>query len=90
MLITVSFSAAVSAQGDWKQHVGKAGESGWRCHVIQPDPNDHGPDGINFQDWSGNGLVDVMVNYEEGKYSRLYFHPGTKTCRDPWSDWIEF
>ncbi|QEG22891.1 FG-GAP repeat domain-containing protein [Mariniblastus fucicola] len=78
------------AQDVWQQHVGKAGESGWRCHVIQPDPNDHGPDGINFHDWNNDGFVDVLVNYEEGKFSRLFFNLGVKKCHSTWSDWIEF
>ena len=90
ILIANVLSAVVFAQDAWMQHVSKAGESGWRCHVIQPDPSDHGPDGINFHDFDGDGFVDVMVNYEEGKHSRLYFHPGVKTCRDRWNDWIEF
>lgn len=90
MLFATVFSAAVSAQDAWKQYVGKAGPDGWRCHVIQPDPQDHGPDGINFHDWNGDGHIDVFVNYEEGKYSRLYFHPGIDKCRGLWRDWIEF
>lgn len=66
-----------------------AGE-GWKVHVIQPDPEDHGPDGINFHDWDKDGDIDVFVNYEEGKYSRLYFNPGRDSVRDKWNDYIEF
>ena len=74
----------------WKQYVGKAGPSGWRVNVIQPDPNDHGPDGFNHHDWDGDGDLDVLVNYEEGAYSRLYFNPGKTKVRDLWTDYIEF
>ncbi len=56
-----------------KQHVGKAGSSGWRVNIIQSDPHDHGPDGFNPHDWDGDGDVDVFVNFEEGGYSRLWF-----------------
>ncbi|MDA0725864.1 MAG: VCBS repeat-containing protein, partial [Verrucomicrobia bacterium] len=74
----------------WKQYVGKPGPSGWRCHVVQADPRDHGPDGINIHDWDKDGHHDLFVNFEEGKYSRLYFNPGPKKVRRPWTDFIEF
>lgn len=73
----------------WREHAGKAGPSGWKCHVIQPDPQDHGPDGINIHDWDGDGDLDLFVNYEEGKFSRLYFNPGPDKIRDPWSEYME-
>ena len=73
----------------WKQHVGKAGPSGWRVNVIQPDPENHGPDGFNYHDWDGDGDLDVFVNFEEGGYSRLYFNPGKDKIRDLWTDYIE-
>lgn len=73
----------------WKKFVGKAGADGWRVNVIQPDPNNHGPDGFNPHDWNGDGNPDVMVNYEEGGYSRLYFNPGKNKIRSPWSDYIQ-
>ena len=43
----------------WKQFVGQKGPSGWRANVIQPDPQDHGPDGFNHHDWDGDGDVDI-------------------------------
>ncbi|MGB0371267.1 MAG: DUF6250 domain-containing protein [Opitutales bacterium] len=64
--------------------------SGWKCHVISADPNDDGPDGINFHDWDGDGDIDLFVNYEEGAYSRLFFNPGSADIRSSWSDYIEF
>jgi hypothetical protein len=73
----------------WKQFVGKAGTSGWRVNVIQPDPGNHGPDGFNFHDWDGDGDLDVLVNFEEGGFSRLYFNPGIDKIRDLWTDYIE-
>ena len=86
----ILIASTLRAADEWKQHVGEPGPTGWRCHVIQPDPQDHGPDGINIHDWNGDGLPDVFVNYEEGRYSRLYFHPGDKDLRDPWTDYLEF
>jgi len=73
----------------WKQYVGKPGTSGWRVNVIQPDPHDHGPDGFNHHDWDGDGELDVLVNFEEGGYSRLYFNPGKGSIRERWTDYIE-
>ncbi len=78
------------AESPWQQYGGKTGLSGWRCHVLQPDPKDHGPDGINLHDWNGDGLLDVFVNYEEGAYSRLYLNPGKEGVRELWSDFVEF
>ena len=84
-------AAGIPADGaNWKRYRGKAGPTGWRCHVIQPDPKNHGPDGINLHDWDGDGDLDVFVNYEEGRYSRLYFNPGRDKVRDLWGDFIEF
>jgi hypothetical protein len=86
-------AAAVPAetkQHPWMTYSGKEGPSQWKCHVIQADPMDDGPDGINLHDWDGDGDTDLLVNYEEGKYSRLYFNPGSKAVRDSWTDFVEF
>jgi arylsulfatase A-like enzyme len=88
LLCTVSCLAAEPAA--WKQHAGKPGPSGWRCNIIQPDPEDHGPDGVNIHDWDDDGDLDLFVNYEEGKYSRLYFNPGKTDVRKIWSEYVEF
>ena len=74
----------------WQTHCGVPGPTGWRCHIIQPDPDNDGPDGINLHDWDGDGDLDLFANAEEGKYSRLYFHPGRKLLRECWDDFIEF
>ena len=74
----------------WEFYGGKSGPSGWRCHVIQSDPKDDGPDGINVHDWDGDGITDLFVNFEEGGFSRLYFNPGPKKVKKAWSDFIEF
>ena len=74
----------------WKQYVGKPGPDDWRVNVIQPDPEDHGPDGFNHHDWDDDGDLDVFVNFEEGGYSRLYFNPGKDNIRALWTDYIEF
>lgn len=89
LLIISVLSLTVNAD-DWQKLVGKPGDSGWMCNVIQPDPKNHGPDGINLYDWDGDGLVDLFVNYEEGKYSRLFFNPGKEKVKGLWTDFIEF
>ncbi len=65
--------------------------SEWRCHIIDPDPKDHGPDGVTVRDFDGDGLPDLLVPFEEGNFSRLYFHPGFADVRHQsrWS-FIEF
>ena len=90
LLLTGGWLHLGAAPPNWQTYGGKAGPTGWRCHVIQPDPGDHGPDGINVHDWNGDGDSDLFVNYEEGKYSRLYFNPGPKETRRPWNNYIEF
>lgn len=87
-LISTVSDVALAAEA-WREHVSKPGPSGWRCNVIQPDPNDHGPDGFNCHDWDGDGDLDVLVNFEEGGYSRLYFNPGKDKIRELWTDYIE-
>ena len=73
-----------------QQYSGVTGPSGWKCHIIQSDPQDHGPDGMNWHDWNEDGYPDVFINYEEGKTSRLYFNPGPSKIHQPWENYIEF
>ncbi len=74
----------------WRTYIGQPGPSGWRAHVIHPDPKDAGPDGFNAHDWDADGDLDVLVNYEEGEYSRLYFNPGNKAIHQVWEEYIQF
>ena len=90
LLFTGGLLQAEAKEENWKVYSGKAGPNGWRCHTVHPDPKDHGPDGINVHDWDADGDYDLFVNYEEGKYSRLYFNPGPGKSRHPWSQFIEF
>lgn len=65
--------------------------SEWRCHIIDPDLKDHGPDGVTVCDIDGDGRPDLLVPFEEGNYSRVYFHPGFADARHQsrWS-YIQF
>ena len=90
LLFTGGLLQAEDKEENWKIYSGKAGPSGWRCNTIHPDPKDHGPDGINVHDWDGDGNHDLFVNYEEGKYSRLYFNPGPGKTRKTWDRYVEF
>ncbi|MFT5472591.1 MAG: hypothetical protein ACI856_000910 [Kiritimatiellia bacterium] len=89
-VLTATLSGVALAAEVWPEHISKPGANGWRCNVVQADPEDHGPDGINIHDWDCDGQLDLFVNYEEGKYSRLYFNPGKHAVRDPWPDFVEF
>jgi hypothetical protein len=90
LLPLLTFTSISVGQEAWLNEIGKPGESGWRCNVIQPDPKDHGPDGFNYNDWDGDGDLDVLVNFEEGGFSRLYFNPAKEKIRGLWTDFIEF
>jgi len=89
LALLLAASQLTSALEAWEEYVGRPGPSGWRCHVVHPDPEDDGPDGVNIHDWDGDGDLDLFVNYEEGKYSRLYFNPGAERVRDVWSEYTE-
>lgn len=80
----------VIAKENWEKFTGQEGATGWKCHVIFPDSEDDGPDGINWHDWDKDGQLDLFVNYEEGKKSRLYFNPGINKVTQVWNDYIEF
>jgi hypothetical protein len=89
-LVAVVVASPTSAQQNvWEQYRGKPGPTLWRCNVIQADPMDDGPDGINLHDWDGDGDLDVFSNAEQGAYSRLYFNPGRGKVREYWRDFIE-
>ena len=95
LLVLIAAGGVIAArknkrQPNWSEFCGKVGPSGWRCNVVQPDPKNAGPDGINVHDWDGDGDLDMFVNYEEGAYSRLYFNPGKDKIRGLWSDYIQF
>ena len=90
ILVGCVAASLCAAEPTWKTSGGRKGPSGLRCHVIQPDPKDTGPDGINLHDWDGDGDLDVFVNAEEGKFSRLYFNPGSAAVRALWTEWVEF
>ena len=63
----------------------------WQCHIVDPDSKDHGPDGVTIRDFDQDGLPDLLVPFEEGNFSRLYFHPGYQYAENQ-SRWnyIEF
>lgn len=89
-IATLGFLLPLSSEEASQQYKGKAGATGWKCHVVLSDPEDHGPDGINWHDWDGDGYPDLFVNYEEGKKSCLFFNPGPKEVHKPWKDYISF
>ena len=58
----------------------------WTCHTIDADPQDHGPDGVTVRDFNGDGRTDLLVPFEQGGYSRIYWHPGYASVTDQ-SSW---
>ncbi|MEX2565801.1 MAG: FG-GAP and VCBS repeat-containing protein [Cyclobacteriaceae bacterium] len=45
----------------------------WKMHTI--DNSSLGSDGTKLADVNGNGKMDMVVGWEEGGITRLYFHP---------------
>ena len=58
----------------------------WICHTIDGDPQDHGPGGVTVRDFNADGRPDLLVPFEQGGYSRIYWHPGHKLVTDE-SQW---
>lgn len=63
----------------------------WICHTVDGDPQDHGPDGVTVRDFNADGRPDLLVPFEQGGYSRIYWHPGHDSITDEskWSH-VEF
>ena len=59
-------------------------------HVFDPATRKGGPDGISLGDFNDDGLLDVVVPFEEGGYTRLYLHPGVDRVEKPWTDIVQF
>ncbi len=55
---------------------------GWSRHTI--DDRLRGADGVKLADANGDGLVDLVVGWEESGQTRAYFHPGNSAVRRPW------
>lgn len=53
----------------------KGPDLSWRMHVI--DSSSEGADGTKMADVNGDGHQDIVVGWEEGGITRLYFNPGT-------------
>ncbi|TWU27873.1 FG-GAP repeat domain-containing protein [Bythopirellula polymerisocia] len=54
----------------------------WAAHII--DTSSDGADGVKLCDVNGDGLPDVVTGWEEGGLTRICFHPGKETVREPW------
>lgn len=74
-LVALLFLAAPwwSAQGQWERHVIEAARTGLE-----------GADGVRVADVDGDGFPDVVTPWEEGRRTRVYFHPGPEQLRSPW------
>lgn len=63
------------------------GADEWKIHTIDPaDPANHlaGADGVRPADFDGDGRIDFVTGWEEGKQVRVYRNPGPDLARDPW------
>ncbi|MEM7371366.1 MAG: VCBS repeat-containing protein [Bacteroidota bacterium] len=58
-------------------------QSSWKMHTI--DNSSKGADGAKLTDVDGDGLLDILVGWEQGHHTRLYHHPGLGQAMQPWS-----
>ncbi len=70
MVMPLLFGSGIYAQS----------EKPWKRHVI--DDTSLGSDGTKLADVNGNGHMDIVVGWEEGGITRLYFNPGDPN--EPW------
>ncbi len=54
----------------------------WKRHTI--DKSSQGADGVKLGDFNGDGLMDVVTGWEEGRVTKLYLNPGPEKIREPW------
>ena len=54
----------------------------WKCHTI--DNSGSGADGVRLGDANKDGLMDIVVGWEESGYTKTYFHPGYEKVTQKW------
>lgn len=54
----------------------------WTCHTIDADSPDHGPDGVTVRDLNDDGRLGLLVPFEQGGDSHIYWHPGNASVTD--------
>lgn len=60
----------------------RAQNSSWERHVI--DSSLSGVDGIRLADVNKDKLMDIATIWEEGGYTKVYFHPGYSLIKQKW------
>lgn len=64
-----------------------SGAEPWKQHAIDPArPIEHlsGADGVRLGDVNGDGRLDMVTGWEEGKAIRICLHPGPGKVTEPW------
>lgn len=56
----------------------------WLVHIIDPDPDNKGPDGVRLADVNKDGRMDIVTGWEEGNQSKIYLNPGPAAIKEPW------
>lgn len=75
ILMSIGFSSSVLASDSWQRH------------SIDPAiPIEHlsGADGVRLGDLNGDGRLDIVTGWEEGKSIRVALQPAKEDLRSPW------
>ena len=73
----ILFSFVASCDNEIKQS-----NNPWPRHTI--DNFSSGADGVRLADVNGDGLTDIATGWEEGGFTKVYFHPGRTDVREHW------
>lgn len=72
--IAVSFSQSAKCDA-WKRHIIDASDA---------KEGKLGADGVRLADLNGDGRMDVVTGWEEGKVIRVCLNPGPDLAKEPW------
>lgn len=78
ILLAASLLSLASAQAAAAGPPGAA----WQRHTI--DDSSRGADGVRLADVNHDGLLDIVIGWEEGGVTRVYLHPGYARANERW------
>ncbi|MBX2822475.1 MAG: VCBS repeat-containing protein [Rhodothermaceae bacterium] len=76
LIATLFLATNTYSQTPWQS------SGAWARHTI--DSSSQGADGVKVADINGDGLLDVVTGWEEGRVVYVYLHPGFDQVMNPW------